>query len=559
MAKTELIDSHVSVKQCKLAVESLHAYASKKEKEKEDNELLPGNEQHIWLQIAVKKMHTESKIKPHKIPLKYPLVDPRTSSICLITKDPQREYKDLLEQHKIKFISRVVGVTKLKGKFKPFEARRMLLKENGMFLADERVIPLLPGLLGTKWFEAKKQPIPVCLTRKDLKGELERAIESTYLHQNKGTCTSVKVGVLSQTPTQIVENIKTALPAVVKNIQGEWDNIQSFQIKTSSSMSLPIWSCELGGEEGGRWDGLVATKGETLGIGDDEEVADDDKPDSTPKKTSEKAKTKGTKRLLDEATEKPKKKAKASEQSVSTVISSNASSPSILDTSSEKIGKKKKSSSNTAPPTSSAVDSPSTTSKKPTTDKKKTKDSAIVPSSIKEPLPSTEVVETTTKRSKKAKLSKDILAGTAAPASSDVAVTSAAPPSASEDLAPVKKKKGKKAENANAVDADLAMAVEPSKASELVSSSTSQVDENVAETAMKKKPRHRKRVAEAEMSSDTPASNALPTASNVSITPKELKQKRSAEGGEKKKAKVVKGQSGKSAKDSVLGKKRGQA
>jgi len=84
------------------------------------------------------------------------LVDPRTSSVCLITKDPQREYKDLLEKHGIKFISRVVGLEKLKGKFKPFEARRMLLKENGMFLADERVVPLLPKLLGSKWFEAKK-------------------------------------------------------------------------------------------------------------------------------------------------------------------------------------------------------------------------------------------------------------------------------------------------------------------------------------------------------------------------------------------------------------------
>ena len=49
-----------------------------------------------------------------------------------------------------------MGITKLKGKFKPFEARRVLLKENGMFLADERVVPLLPKLLGSKWFEAKK-------------------------------------------------------------------------------------------------------------------------------------------------------------------------------------------------------------------------------------------------------------------------------------------------------------------------------------------------------------------------------------------------------------------
>ena len=89
-------------------------------------------------------------------PIVHPLVDPRTSSVCLLTKDPQREYKDLLETHNIKFISRVVGVEKLKGKFKAYEARRMLLKENGLFLADDRITPLLPKLLGSKWFEAKK-------------------------------------------------------------------------------------------------------------------------------------------------------------------------------------------------------------------------------------------------------------------------------------------------------------------------------------------------------------------------------------------------------------------
>ena len=91
-----------------------------------------------------------------KRPLKHPLIDPTTASVCLITKDPQREYKDLLAKHDIQFISRVVDVSKLKGKWKPFEAKRALLKENDMFLADDRVVPLLPKLLGGKFFDAKK-------------------------------------------------------------------------------------------------------------------------------------------------------------------------------------------------------------------------------------------------------------------------------------------------------------------------------------------------------------------------------------------------------------------
>ena len=221
-----LIDSKVSAAQCKLAVDALLEHALAHRAAKEQNELLPDRTEHyVWLVVSVKKMFPERKLKPFKMyvhpsllpsrksdhlvpdsPLSHPLIDPRATSICLITKDPQREYKDLLESSNIKFIPRVIGIQKLKGKFKPYEARRMLLKENGLFLADERVIPLLPKLLGKAFFNAKKyvdlpttlacsltynpsrQPIPVCLTRKDLKGELERAVSSTYFHQNQGTC-----------------------------------------------------------------------------------------------------------------------------------------------------------------------------------------------------------------------------------------------------------------------------------------------------------------------------------------------------------------------------------
>jgi ribosome biogenesis protein UTP30 len=108
-------------------------------------------------------------LKPDNFrPIVHPLIDPRTTPICLITKDPQREYKDLLEKHNIKFISKVVGIAKLKGKFKPYEARRILLKEHGLFLADERVIPLLPKLLGVKWFEAKKWVSAPVISRNQL-------------------------------------------------------------------------------------------------------------------------------------------------------------------------------------------------------------------------------------------------------------------------------------------------------------------------------------------------------------------------------------------------------
>lgn len=50
----------------------------------------------------------------------------------------------------------MVGLEKLKGKFKPFEARRALMREHELFLADERVMGLMPQLLGKVFYDSKK-------------------------------------------------------------------------------------------------------------------------------------------------------------------------------------------------------------------------------------------------------------------------------------------------------------------------------------------------------------------------------------------------------------------
>ena len=63
---TEQIDSHVSVEQAEKAINALHKHALK-QKEKEEEELLPGKEQNIWLVIGVKKIYPEGKLKPFRM------------------------------------------------------------------------------------------------------------------------------------------------------------------------------------------------------------------------------------------------------------------------------------------------------------------------------------------------------------------------------------------------------------------------------------------------------------------------------------------------------------
>ena len=121
---------------------------------------------------------------------------------------------------------------------------------------------------------------------------------------------------MSQTSAQVLANLQTALPEVVKHVKGGWDNIQSFFIKTNSSAALPIWQCDLGTDAGGRWEGLVEAESE------DEDAEMDDAAGESSASDEEmeveeppmRTKGKGKKRAAEEAEEpkeQPKKKVKA--------------------------------------------------------------------------------------------------------------------------------------------------------------------------------------------------------------------------------------------------------
>lgn len=174
---------------------------------------------------------------------------PGEVSVGLLVKDPQREVKDLLIERGIKSVSRVVGVSKLKGKFKPYDARRALVSDHDLFLADARIVPNLPNLCGKVFFDARKNPITVDLTKKGdrLAQELDSAISATTWLQNKGSCSTVKLGYLQKhSAEQLVENLMAALPAVLSKVKGGWENVHNLDVKTGNSAALPVWSKRLG-------------------------------------------------------------------------------------------------------------------------------------------------------------------------------------------------------------------------------------------------------------------------------------------------------------------------
>ena len=178
--------------------------------------------------------------KPVPLGLPHPYMSLETAEICLITKDPQREYKDKLAALGVR--AKVIGVSKLKKKHKEYEAKRALLRAYEVFLADARVLPMLPPLLGKGFFVKRKLPVAVDLTKKDLRGELEKGVCSALYRHGAGTSNSMQVGTCVQTPAQLVENVVAAVEQAVRLIPGKWSNVQSLSLRTTNSVALPFYN-----------------------------------------------------------------------------------------------------------------------------------------------------------------------------------------------------------------------------------------------------------------------------------------------------------------------------
>ena len=214
----------------------------------ERNKKLGGKEQllddadPINVLIGMKSIpSTNGRTKPHLITLKHPLMDPDETDVCLIVKDPQREFKDKIEAKGIKAVKKVIGVSKLRSKFKQYEAKRQLCASYDLFLADDRVLPMLPHLIGKVFFEKKKQPLPVKLTRDNWDSQFQKIFNATPFYLSEGMCSTVKAGHTGMSRQHLVENIVSALDLVAELLPRKWQGIQAIHIKTHDSIALPIY------------------------------------------------------------------------------------------------------------------------------------------------------------------------------------------------------------------------------------------------------------------------------------------------------------------------------
>jgi len=138
-------------------------------------------------------------------------------------------------------LKKILSIESLRNKYDRYEARRKLAQSYDLFMCDENISLVLRRLLGKKFFQTKKFPLPIKLNS-NLAKQIALARDSTFFYLNKASCLNVKIGRTDMEANQISENINTSIQKIVTHIPGQWKNIKSLNLKTSDSISIPIYN-----------------------------------------------------------------------------------------------------------------------------------------------------------------------------------------------------------------------------------------------------------------------------------------------------------------------------
>ncbi|KAG8417562.1 proteasome-interacting protein cic1 [Metarhizium acridum] len=273
------IDPDQTLKASKALLAHIKKAAKETSKESTKRNLLEDEDEEdtpIWLTLTTKRhIADKARLQPGKIPVPHSLNADENSTICAITADPQRAYKNIIGSDEFpaglrKRITRVIDFGKLKAKYGQYDAQRKLFSEHDIFLADDRIINRLPKVLGKTFYKTTaKRPIPVVLSAKrpkvdgkrarrdkktakddgvnagtaaDMAKEIEKALSSALVSLSPTTNTAVRIGYANWTPEQIADNVDAVVTGLVgKWVPQKWRNVRSIYIKGPNTAALPIW------------------------------------------------------------------------------------------------------------------------------------------------------------------------------------------------------------------------------------------------------------------------------------------------------------------------------
>ncbi|KAK1119009.1 hypothetical protein K0M31_013782 [Melipona bicolor] len=219
---------------------------------KNNNALFDDENQPIFVQVTCVRIPKTPK-RCMRILLPHSIVS-SSDEIALFVGDLQRgrrkdyeptveHYEDLLRNCNCTKIKTIIPMNQVKTEYDQYELKRKLVGSYDHFLVDGKIAGHLSHLLGKEFYKKRKLPTSIRMHSKDLKHEIDYALRKTAMQiHSYGDTHIVQIGHTSMERKQVLENVLATCNYLSKNYPGGWANIRSICIKTSSSLSLPIYT-----------------------------------------------------------------------------------------------------------------------------------------------------------------------------------------------------------------------------------------------------------------------------------------------------------------------------
>lgn len=225
----------VATGQIQKAIAALTVFAEKHNPQ--DQMIFDDNSQSMTVQFNLKKV-PKKKFKPVSIKLPHSLWNDKTEA-CLIVKEPQRKYKDMLDADPRPAVKKVIDVKKWKQRHDAFKDRREICDAFELFLIDDRCAEMIPSLFGKVFTSRNKTPIPVAISKGSK--ALDKPLASTMMKVSGGITVSVRFGRANFEQEQLLSNCKAVIEAVAQYFQAKGNGITSISMQATGSPTLTVY------------------------------------------------------------------------------------------------------------------------------------------------------------------------------------------------------------------------------------------------------------------------------------------------------------------------------
>ncbi|KAK6876324.1 Ribosome biogenesis protein UTP30 [Candida tropicalis] len=235
----------------------------------------------LIINIKIQLVKTKD-YRPRIVPITYKLDKVTNKSILLITKDPSNKYRDELTKKDCPTedtFSDIYSFKKLKSLSKNRKNLIKIFKEYDLIVCDIRIQKFLPDILGEIFYlKNKKVPFIIQMAKPNKDAELIRSkqnklkdercdskyvnlqinsiVENTnYIASSKGDCLSLKIGYCDWKLDHLLMNLNDVIDYLINEkylpiggVLKALDNLGNVHVKTSDSISLPVYIKHKDGE-----------------------------------------------------------------------------------------------------------------------------------------------------------------------------------------------------------------------------------------------------------------------------------------------------------------------